>query len=196
MHKSSALKVLPQPGSTSVSQAPTRPQPPYADGNELAHVEQAELEFSDREPESQVFETRDQRRSRRKRDVRALTINMTRFSQSALEVGRRLQPEIAVEKPKTRSDCAFVPRPCPFVSCRHHLYLDVSPRTGSIKLNFPDLDVDELKNSCSLDVAEAGALTAEDLGEVMNLTRERVRQLERRGLAHAFEQLDPTESSP
>ena len=54
----------------------------------------------------------------------------------------------------TRAECAEGPRPCPYVSCKHHLYLDVNPETGSIKLNFPDLEVDEMAETCSLDVAD------------------------------------------
>ena len=87
------------------------------------------------------------------------------------------------DRPQTRADCASIPRPCPFISCKHHLYLDVSPRTGSIKLNFPDLEVWQLPISCALDIAEAGGCTLETVGEIMNLTRERVRQLEVRALS-------------
>jgi Sigma-70, region 4 len=85
--------------------------------------------------------------------------------------------------PKTRAECAEGPRPCPHVSCRHHLYLDVSPRTGAIKLNFPDLEVWEMATSCALDVADTGAATLEDVGSILNLTRERIRQLELKALA-------------
>ena len=80
--------------------------------------------------------------------------------------------------PVWRSECRGGMRPCPFVSCRFHLYLDVNPATGSIKLNFPDKEPWELACSCSLDVAEAGGLTLEDVGALLNLTRERARQLE------------------
>jgi hypothetical protein len=135
--------------------------------------------------------TREQRRSRRKRPVRARTINVARLAKSALEVGRLLQPEMTVERPRTRADCNAVPRPCPFVGCRHHLYLDVSERTGSIKLNFPDLEVWELEESCSLDVADRGSLKQEQLGAVMNVTRERIRQLEQRSLSELNRQLEP-----
>lgn len=100
------------------------------------------------------------------------------------------QPELEVTRPRTRADCAAAPRPCPFVSCRYHLYLDVSPRTGAIKLNFPDLEVWELHRTCALDVAEEGPLGAEELGLVMNLTRERIRQLQKSGLARALGHLD------
>lgn len=85
-------------------------------------------------------------------------------------------------KPETRGDCKAGPRPCPYVSCRHHLYLDVNPETGSIKFNFPRLEVWELKNSCSLDAADQYGLTLEEVGDLLALTRERTRQIEIRAL--------------
>jgi DNA-directed RNA polymerase sigma subunit (sigma70/sigma32) len=39
-----------------------------------------------------------------------------------------------------------------------------------------------MQHTCSLDVAEAGALTLEEIGLITNLTRERIRQVEVRGL--------------
>jgi len=86
--------------------------------------------------------------------------------------------------PATRSACRSGPRPCPFVSCRFHLYLDVNPKTGSIKINFPDQEPWDLDVSCALDVAEArGGMSLEELGKLLNLTRERARQLEQCALA-------------
>ena len=87
-----------------------------------------------------------------------------------------------VDRPKTRSDCLNGERPCPFVSCPHHLYLDVNPCTGSIKLNFPDLEVEQMTETCVLDVADRGGITLEEVGVILNLTRERVRQIEVAGL--------------
>lgn len=89
---------------------------------------------------------------------------------------------IDAQRPKTRADCMNGPRPCLFVSCKHNLYLDVNPETGSIKLNFPDKEIWELQYTCALDVAEKGGITLEEVGEIMNLTRERIRQVETRGL--------------
>lgn len=89
---------------------------------------------------------------------------------------------MAEERPKTRGDCRDAVRPCPRVSCKHHLYLDVNPETGTITFNFPDLEPWELSNSCSLDITERGAITLEEVGVVMNLTRERIRQIECAGL--------------
>ena len=127
--------------------------------------------------------TREQRRSRRKRDVRARTISVKRMTKRELELGRMLYPEVDVEKPRSREDCASGERPCPFVSCKHHLFLDVSAKTGAIKLNFPDLEVWEMTETCALDVADRGGTTLEEVGAIMNLTRERIRQVEVKGLA-------------
>jgi hypothetical protein len=85
-------------------------------------------------------------------------------------------------RPRTRAECANGPRPCMFISCKHHLYLDVNPATGSIKLNFPDKEIWELEETCALDVADRGGITLEEVGTIMNLTRERIRQVETRGL--------------
>lgn len=128
--------------------------------------------------------TREQRRSRRHREVRARTISVKRMTKRELEIGRLLYPEdTRALRPHTRAECVDAERPCPFVSCQHHLYLDVSPRTGAIKLNFPDLEPDELRESCALDVADREGTTLEDVGAVANLTRERVRQVEVKALA-------------
>lgn len=92
-------------------------------------------------------------------------------------------PEILdYERPGSRSECREDKRPCLYVSCRYHLYLDVNPVTGSIKLNFPDKEVWELEETCALDVAERGGITLEEVGAIMNLTRERIRQVEVSGL--------------
>ncbi len=127
--------------------------------------------------------TREQRRSRRKRDVRARTISVKRMTKRELELGRMLYPEVDIEKPTVRAECVSGERPCPFVSCKHHLYLDVSAKTGAIKLNFPDLEVWEMTETCALDVADRGGTTLEEVGAIMNLTRERIRQVEVKGLA-------------
>ncbi len=86
------------------------------------------------------------------------------------------------QKPKKRADCLKMKRPCLFVSCKYHLYLDVNPETKSIKFNFPDQEVWELRETCALDVADKGGVTLEEVGAIMNLTRERIRQVEMRAL--------------
>jgi hypothetical protein len=133
--------------------------------------------------EGESFVTREQRRSRRKRAVRARTISVKRMTKRELEIGRLLYPEEDHEKPKARVECLNGARPCPFVSCKHHLFLDVSARTGAIKLNFPDLEVWDMQETCALDVADRGGTTLEEVGAIMNLTRERIRQVEVKALA-------------
>lgn len=93
-----------------------------------------------------------------------------------------LMAEMDASRPRVRGDCAEGERPCPYVSCKYNLYVDVNPRTGSVKMNFPDKELWELSETCALDVADRQGITLEEVGVIMNLTRERVRQLEMRGL--------------
>ena len=142
-----------------------------------------------------------QKRPRPRRTApRAKTIQARRLTRAEERASARLEPWADVPRPSVRRECltaeeaarqgaqdgagdgANCERPCPFVSCRHHLYLDINPETGSIKLNFPHLAIWELKETCSLDVADRGGATLEEVGELSNLTRERIRQLEVRGL--------------
>ena len=121
-------------------------------------------------------------RSRPRRTApRAKTIATKRITRHELRVGALMYPQTDVERPRTRAECPDT-RPCPWVACRHHLYLDVNGETGSIKFNHPDIEPHELAHSCSLDEADAGVQTLEEIGERTNLTRERVRQLETYGL--------------
>lgn len=122
------------------------------------------------------------RRTRRTRP-RSKTIAMKRMTRAELQLGALMYPPVEdIQRPKTRAECKQEARPCPWVACKHHLYLDINPETGSIKINFPDLEPWELQHTCALDVADNGALTLEEIGMITNLTRERIRQVEVRGL--------------
>jgi len=125
------------------------------------------------------FKERRGRRGRR----RAKTIPIKRLTREELRKHAAVLIELGdYRKPRNRADCENAARPCPFVTCKYHLYLDVNPATGAIKLNFPDMEVWDMKESCALDVADRGGITLEEVGEIMNLTRERIRQLEADGL--------------
>ena len=87
-----------------------------------------------------------------------------------------------IARPITRADCVGAERPCPWVGCKYHLFLSVNPDTGSITFNFPDRDIDDLKETCGLDVADRGGITLEEVGELTNVTRERIRQVETKAL--------------
>jgi hypothetical protein len=114
--------------------------------------------------------------------VRSKTIAGKRLTREERRLAQLIVYPGDVDKPDTRAQCQSMPRPCPFVSCAHHLYLDVNPASGAIKLNFPHLEVWEMKETCALDVADRGGITLEEVGEILNLTRERIRQVEVRGL--------------
>jgi hypothetical protein len=86
---------------------------------------------------------------------------------------RRLK--LAEMRPKTRADCSASPRPCPWVSCRYHLYLEVTA-SGSLKLLSPHLDVLEMTETCALDVADRGGTTLKKVGELFGVSLERARQ--------------------
>jgi Sigma-70, region 4 len=122
------------------------------------------------------------RRRRRRTRPRSKTIAMKRLTREELRVGAAMYPPVDIPRPTSRAECREEMRPCPWVACKHHLYLDINPETGSIKINFPDLEPWELQHTCALDVAERGGITLEEVGEIMNLTRERIRQVEVRGL--------------
>ena len=133
--------------------------------------------------ETQQVPKKSQKRRRQRRDrPRSKTIAMKRLTREEMRQGAALAQHMDYRRPARRSQCAGEERPCPFVSCKHHLYLDVNPETGSIKLNFPHLELWEMAETCALDVAARGGITLEEVGEIMNLTRERIRQVEVRGL--------------
>ncbi len=103
-------------------------------------------------------------------------------------------------RPRTRGDCDPLhgKRPasgCPFISCRHHMFsVDVGFR-GGLTIGTHDVPADPSEadleaaadalaeqiqrwGSCSLDIADRGAVTLEEVGERLNVTRERIRQIE------------------
>lgn len=122
--------------------------------------------------------------------ARPVTVSMARLSKRDLDAGAAMYPErpgVDYQRPRTFADCDAADLgagvPCPFVSCKHHVALDVNERAGSIKSNFPDRDPDEIPHTCTLRVAERGGATLDDVAAVMNLTRERVRQIQDIALA-------------
>jgi hypothetical protein len=122
------------------------------------------------------------RRGRSRLGARARTLACKGRRRGLDPADAELLEALADERPRTRADCSGGARPCPWVACRHHLYVDVDPRTGSLKLNFPDRDPADLAETCALDVADRGGATLEEVGALLNVTRECTRQIEVRGL--------------
>ena len=150
--------------------------------DEKAEFEELEDDTVDDQPQPEVAKIRRKVVPSRDGRFRSKTIAPKRLTRDEKKLAQELVYPEDVERPRTRAECQNMPRPCPFVSCEHHLYLDVNPDSGAIKLNFPHLDVWEMAETCSLDVADRGGITLEDVGAILNLTRERIRQVEVRGL--------------
>jgi hypothetical protein len=154
---------------------------PCDDAEDVDDVEESDASAGDGGDEPPSMSRKIRRRSRRVRP-RSKTIAMKRLTREELRLGALLNPPVDIPRPINRAECLEEARPCPWVACKHHLYLDVNPETGSIKINFPDLEPWEMTETCALDVADRGGITLEEVGEIMNLTRERIRQVEVRGL--------------
>src|SRR5438445_6816416 len=121
---------------------------------ELGDAEVADEAVTEEEGPPEL--SRKVRRRRRRTRPRSKTIAMKRLTREELRVGALMYPPVDIPRPTSREECKNEMRPCPWVACKHHLYLDINPETGSIKINFPDLEPWELKHTCALDVAERG----------------------------------------
>jgi hypothetical protein len=120
-------------------------------------------------------------KNKKKKRRRSKTIYMNRFPKNKLEFLKKLySSSVHIEKPKKYGDCTHS-RPCLFVSCRYNLYLDVT-KSGSIVINHPYIEPNEMKKSCVLDVVMYGRCTLQQTGELLNLSRERIRQIEEQAL--------------
>lgn len=111
-----------------------------------------------------------------------------------------LSEELAMldqRRPKTRADChptrqalvAHLPAghpyrehaPCPFVSCRHHLHLDVHDR-GDLAgvIEFRPAEHVSIEHTCALDVADKGGLRREEMPGVLGVSEDRTRDFEQK----------------
>lgn len=87
--------------------------------------------------------------------------------------------------PGNRSVCRTGPRPCPWAGCRYHLEFHVT-EVGTLYRHHPDQELEDLPDTCALDVADrhiGQGITLGDVGNYLNITRERTRQIERDALA-------------
>lgn len=114
------------------------------------------------------------------------------------------QPVIEAEaRPKTRAECP-PPGPngwreCAWAGCRHHLWLDIFPRgmtrRPTVSTQAVDLfDLIERQPVCSLDVVDLHwsapksrpearvEMTLGEIGQLLGVSRERVRQIEKGAL--------------
>lgn len=78
------------------------------------------------------------------------------------------------ERPTCRSQCVDGPRPCPWVSCRYNLAIDIIK--GRVRVNGSCYD------SCALDVADRGPHSLAEIGEIMGVSKARIGQIEQAAL--------------
>ena len=89
-----------------------------------------------------------------------------------------------VQIPRTRGDCLpgghNAERPCPFARCKYHFAIRrINGRSRTpIMLEFPERELDELPETCVLDIADRGGITLDGAAKAFGLVRERVRQIE------------------
>lgn len=80
--------------------------------------------------------------------------------------------EALANRPKTRGDCVNGPRPCPWVGCKYHMWLEVG-KGGHITYR-PGCDEDE---SCVLDIADRGGEEGSTIARYMGISRSRADQI-------------------
>lgn len=88
-------------------------------------------------------------------------------------------------RPVDRDQCRHGVRPCPFVGCRHHLYLNYPDGRDhrGVVVNFPALEPWEIPETCALDVADRGDLSLEEVGLLLNLSKSGVEKIVNKALA-------------
>jgi hypothetical protein len=90
--------------------------------------------------------------------------------------------------PMTRAECVDGIRPCPYVSCAHHLLWVADDPAKELDEFYDRVVVGDngegllralaaLPETCALDVADRGEQTYEEVAEHFGITRERVRQI-------------------
>lgn len=103
-------------------------------------------------------------------------------SRKSLPMGELLQLLTkAGTLPRNRCECDTLPRPCPNLGCKFHLWID-HKEFARLLASLATGKVNELPPSCVLDVAQEGEHSTEEVGAILGLTGERVRQIEKHSL--------------
>jgi ABC-type transporter Mla MlaB component len=88
-----------------------------------------------------------------------------------------LLEELRRQRPRTRGDCEGGVRPCPWASCRHHLLVHVDA-AGRLVQPFGEASLEDLADTCALDVADRGPQTTVATAQALGISRSRVQQIE------------------
>lgn len=84
--------------------------------------------------------------------------------------------------PRTWGDCqsqglGTAERPCAYLRCRWNLQIDINPQSGEIRLM-----TNGSEHTCALRVAQHDGLQLDEIAAILNVSIERVRQLEAKAL--------------
>lgn len=113
----------------------------------------------------------------------------------------KIYPE---NKPILRGNCYDMPRPCPFIHCKHHTATEVV-RNGQLKFSRLAISLQDLHplsnhwlvrmpETCTLDRAEQGRATLDEIGLIFGfshqradaITKKALRKLRRKGYRPIF----------
>jgi hypothetical protein len=117
--------------------------------------------------------------------------------------------EFADDVPTTLADCQpggkNEARPCPFVRCQFHTYVDVN-EDGALKLNFPGMALDDprIRYTCAIDAANDQAAKGPkapprdfvELGRLLNMTGAGSKKIIKQAEARMREEADAAGLEP
>jgi addiction module HigA family antidote len=87
---------------------------------------------------------------------------------------------VDVDRARTFGECP--PGPCGFLSCRHHLGIEVS-RAGTVKILSNLDDIESWPQTCSLRAAAEGPLGVPEIAAMLNISAAAVQHIEADGIA-------------
>jgi hypothetical protein len=95
--------------------------------------------------------------------------------------------EFEPERPRFRGDCLEgginAERPCPWATCAHHLsHQVVNIKRENVSALLTEDFLEDGAPSCALDVADLHDATLADVGRLLGVSREMVRQIENKGM--------------
>jgi hypothetical protein len=88
--------------------------------------------------------------------------------------------DVVEQRPKVRGDCVDGERPCSWVSCKHHLLTDRLHRMSNDEA-LDELDV--MPETCTLDVADRGGASLQDVAEYIGTSERHIIAAEQRAFA-------------
>lgn len=100
---------------------------------------------------------------------------------------------IEAMRPRTYGDCLREgwgyegggerPRtPCPWLGCKHHLAWFAAGSLEAIE----QVDIEQMKHTCTLRVAEEDGVSLDEVGQIVGVSRERIRQIQSKVLQHLW----------